>query len=285
MPPLSLVVCLFREGDLLERLLSHCAGCFDDLVVVHDGPDDTNVRAVVERNGGRFFERPRAYQQEPHWPFAWGEAKHDWILRLDADEFPSEALQDWLRAFRVSPDPAISGYTCVWPLWNGQKAITSTWPGGRNFLFNKHQVRQIGMVESTPVPDGRFEPLNLILHHQPKRKSFGVRNILFREQAYCWRRVIIQSLMGAPLELACWRWDSPEWPEGWETIRRHPLRSALVRLVWFPLCNARSHWKSERKIVLSNILNPGLHHFLLCVGYFWHSRVSKRRPANMSNQS
>lgn len=36
MPKISLVVCLYKERDLLERLLQHAEGCYDDLVVVHD---------------------------------------------------------------------------------------------------------------------------------------------------------------------------------------------------------------------------------------------------------
>ena len=269
MPAISLVICLFREGDLLERLLHHTQGCYDDLVVVHDGPDETNVRAVAERFGARFFERPRAFQQEPHWPFAWGEAKHDWILRLDADEFPSVELKEWFLNFKAGPDPdeSISGYTCIWPLWNGKRAATKNWPRGRDFLFHKQRVRFFGMVETGPIPDGRNEPLELILCHQPKRKSYGVRNIAFRRQAYDWRRVIAQSLMDKPTDLPCWRWDSPEWPPDWEKIRQHPLRTALFRLIWFPLCNARAHWKFERKVIVSDVLNPGLHHFFLGIAF------------------
>src|SRR5262245_27805195 len=106
MPALSLVVCVFHEGELLRRLLEKAAGCYDDLVVVHDGPDTTGVRTIVEGAGGKFFEGPRAHQQEPHWPLAWGKAAHDWILRLDADEYPGEELNEWLKKFRAGPEPA-----------------------------------------------------------------------------------------------------------------------------------------------------------------------------------
>src|SRR4051812_32393021 len=132
MPNLSLVVCVHLQRDLLERLIREAQGSYDDLVVVHDGPDTANLRAIVEPAGGRFFERPREHQQEPHWPFAWGQAKHDWILRLDADEFPDTEMKQWLREFRRAPEPsaAISGYSCVWPLWDGKRPITKKWPGG-----------------------------------------------------------------------------------------------------------------------------------------------------------
>src|SRR5258706_16364249 len=113
MPAVSLVVCLHQQRDLLERLLQKSAGCCDDLMVVHDGPDETDVRSLVEAAGGRFFERQCENQQEPHCPFAWGQAKQDGILKLDAEEFPAHELKLWVQAFRPPPEPgpATAGYT------------------------------------------------------------------------------------------------------------------------------------------------------------------------------
>src|ERR1700722_12835649 len=155
MPAISLVVCVHLQRDLLERLIRESQGCYDELLVLHDIPDAQNVREVVEAAGGRFFERPPAFLQEPHWPFAWGQAKNDWILRLDADEFPGAELKKWLQEFRRAPEPSaeVSGYTCIWPLWDGQRAITKKWPNGHVFLFNKQHVRFFGMCEMTPIPD------------------------------------------------------------------------------------------------------------------------------------
>ena len=265
MPPVSLVVCVSQDRELLERLLQRSAGCYDDLIVVHDGPDTAGVRAAAEAAGGSFFERPRAYQQEPHWPFAWGKAAHDWILRLDVDEFPGQELKAWLQEFRPRPEPAsaISGFTCIWPLWNGRKAVTRNWPSGRIFLFNKQRVRFFGMAETLPIPDSNYQALKLVLQHEPRRKSYGVRNILFRKQAYHWRRVIAQSLMGLPTELPCWRWTSPDWPAPWDSLRRQPIRHSLVSLFWFPLCQVKDMLRAGEVPRLSPCLNPGLLHFLL----------------------
>src|SRR5436190_7772726 len=231
MPAISLVVCLYKERDLLERLLQNAGACYDDLVVIHDGAENDStpiqfarkplmidysklevlaplpagyqepvspakaggVHELVSRHVGRYFEGPRAFQQEPHWPFAWSRARHDWILRFDVDEYPSKAMEVWLRDFRQRPEPnsGISGFTCIWPLWNGRKAVTKNWPGGRIFLFNKQRVRFFGMAEASPIPETGYAALNLILHHEPSRKSYGIRNILCRRQAYHWRRVIV----------------------------------------------------------------------------------------------
>ncbi len=148
----------------------------------------------------------------------WGQAKHDWILRLDADEFPGAEMKQWLHTFRHAPEPPpeISGYTCIWPLWNGSREVTKKWPPGRIFLFHRQRVRFFGMVEQMPVPDGIYQPLDFILRHQPERKSYGLHNILVREQAYLWRERIANSLLGKPTDLPCWRWESEEWPLGWE---------------------------------------------------------------------
>jgi hypothetical protein len=279
MPAISLVVCLYQQRELLERLLRESAGCYDDLVVVHDGPDTANVRTVAETAGGRFFERPHEFQQEPHWPFAWGQAKHDWILRLDADEFPSEEMKTWLREFRSAPEPPdeISGYTCIWPLWNKDHAVTKRWPQGREFLFNRQRVRFFGMVEQTPIPDVRYEPLDFILHHQPPgRTVFGVRNIILRKQAYHWRECIARSLLGKPTDLACWRWEDETWPLGWEQIRQRPLWTAFKRLVKGTLCGLRDQWLTERRFFPFAAIGGPLHHTLICFEFRRLQRAKNR---------
>jgi len=280
MPALSLVVCFYNQRDLLERLLRESADCYDDLVVVHDGPDEGGARSVVEAAGGRFFEGPHAFQQEPHWPFAFEQARCNWILRFDADEFPSDEMKMWLQKFRTAPEPAegISGYTCIWPLWDGQKVISEKYINGRIFLFDRRQVRFFGVVEQVVIPDGQFKPLDLVLHHQPKRKSYGVRNILLRKQYYRWRECIAQSLLGKPTDLPCWRWDSEVWPEDWEQIRRHPLRTGFSRLIRGTLRGLRDQWKLERRFFPAAALTGPLHHLMIGLAYWRLQRKSRSKP-------
>jgi hypothetical protein len=280
MPSVSLVVCVHCQRDLLERLLQHSAGCYDDLVVVHDGPDEDGVRFLVEQFGGRFFEKPHAYQQEPHWPFAWGVAEHDWVLRLDADEFPSEEMKSWLKRFRQSPEPAenISGYTCIWPLWNGQRMVSKKFPAGRLFLFHNQRVRYFGIPEMGPNPDGQYEAVDFILHHQPKRKSYGLHNVLVRKQAYHWRAVIAQSLLGKPTDLPSWRWESEAWPMMWEKIRRAPLRMAFESLMMEPLRSLRAQWWIDRHLYFEAAVNGALNHALICLKY-WQLRRKRDKES------
>jgi hypothetical protein len=317
MPPISLVVCLHKERDLLERLLHHVRDVCDDLVIVHDGKEfdagglppveppaltmaadygereaDAPVPAfyptpslpargdstheLVLRYGGRFFEGPRCYQQEPHWPFAWWQAKHDWILRLDGDEFPSEDLKRWLRKFRTAergPD-GLPGYTCIWPLWNGQRALDAPWPDGRIFLFHRRRVHFLGVVEMVPLADLSFEALPLVLHHVPLRKSYGYRNLLVRKQAYRWRRVIAASLLSTPEQLPRWRWQARDWPPPFAQMIRHPVRYSLNCLVRYPLRVLRPLIKHRLFRVLYSLPVSHWHHALTCWEYL---RLRRRR--------
>jgi hypothetical protein len=279
MPAISLVVCVREQRDLLDRLLREAQHCYDDLVVVHDGPDTGDVRSLVETAGGRFYERPLEHQQEPHWPFAWEQAKHNWILRLDADEFPSDQMKEWLQSFRHDPEPPadISGFTCAWPLWNGNQTVSKRWPGGRNFLFNRTRVRFFGMVEQVPVADDHFERLELTLHHRPRRKSYGLHNLLVRPQAYRWRERIAHSLLGYPTDLHCWRWNSESWPLNWEEIRRRPIRTLFRRLTRGTLRALRDQWKADRHVYPAAAVSGPIHHAMICLKYW---RLKKRHGEN-----
>ena len=287
MPPVSLVVCVHGERELLQRLLQVAVGCHDDLVVVHDGPDVKGLRAPVEAAGGRFFERPRLSQQEPHWPFAWGQAAHDWILRLDADEFPSEEMKIWLGNFRGGPAPvdAVSGFSCIWPLWNGRRAVTSRWPAGRIFLFHRERVRFFGMPEQVPVADGRYEAQDFVLHHQPERKTYGLRNLLTRKQAYRWRTHIAHALLDEPGKLICWRWEDRPWPQVWQDIRQHPVRTSLRRLTRGTLAGLRDQWRLENHLFPAAAISGPINHALIAFAYLCSRLVSARRELEPARQS
>jgi hypothetical protein len=281
MPAISLVVCVHLQRDLLERLLRESRDCYDELIVLHDIPDMQNARSVVEAAGGNFFERPPSFLQEPHWPFAWAQAKHDWILRFDADEFPSEEMKLWLREFRRAPEPPadISGFTCNWPLWDGEKAISKKWPGMRLFLFDKQRVRFFGMCEQAPIPDGKCLPLDLVLHHQPMgRKVSGFRNILVRTQSWRGADFIARCLLGKPTDLVCWRWKSENWPMAWEQIRQRPLWTAFKRLVKVTFRVLCDQWKAEKKFFPSTAISVSLHHAIICLKFWQLKQKTKTIP-------
>jgi len=351
MPAISLVVCLYKQRDLLERLLQHADGCYDDLVLIHDGPEDevrppidslgipgkaepyipttdpfasrnpnnpegtgivvpshlfpkmavdfsipgeadqgnafwrlktgvpkpNSIHELVGRYGGRTFEGVRQFTHEPHWPFAWSVCENDWVLLWDADEYPDENLRRWLKAFRegVEQYEGISGFTCIWPLWNGRSSPSLVWPDGRLFLINRKKVRYCGIGEFRPQPDTEYQSLDLILHHRPDRKSYGYRNSVLRKMPYLWRRKIALSLLKTPLQLPRWRWSSDQWPQPFAKMVESPvqygLSAALLTWRWV----AKSLWKHRLWRVLYSAPCAGWHHALICLDLLLLRKLQK----------
>jgi hypothetical protein len=273
MPQITVIVCVYGDRQPLSRLLARSADCYDELLVVHDGPDFEDVRSLVVQYGGRFVERPRAFSQEPHFPFAFGEATHDWILRLDSDEFPSTELRNWLIKFRHGAEPAsdVSVYQCIWPVWNGSKAITHGWPNKRTFLFHRHRIRWIGVSEHGALPDGRFIKVPLILCHEPKGASLGFRNIFGKKRTDRARKNNARALLDSPLDHPRWRYDSAEWPQDWQHVKDHPIVTGLWRLFFWPPRQALAMLLAGDLPRPSIFMHAGVFHATICFE-FWRQR-------------
>ncbi len=323
----------------MQRLLAHAGGCYDDLVVVHDGPESPptpwgpaikqvgrrapetlslqapgvppreiardyawlssklplppgyrrktgkaragSIHAVVNSYKGRFFEGPHCFQQEPHWPFAWWAAKNEWILRLDSDEYPSKEMKEWLMHFRKKPAPAesVSGFTCLWPLWDRQREYFLSLKEWRPFLFSKTRTRFIGMAEQSPIPCTRWLPTGLILHHQPPRKSFGLRNLIFRRRSYSWRMCIAFSLLLPPASLPRWNYQASEWPLYWEKIIRRPWATGLVRFARSLFRGLLAIRLKNTGVFLSDLFATATHQLLMAwtVGYIYLLKKTAQR--------
>jgi glycosyltransferase involved in cell wall biosynthesis len=105
--PLSVTVITLNEAGNIDACLQSVAWA-DDVVVVDSGStDDTAERAA--RRGARVIRRswPGNYADQKN--FAAGEAAHDWILSIDADERVTPALAAEIKAL-LATDPPLAGY-------------------------------------------------------------------------------------------------------------------------------------------------------------------------------
>ena len=284
MPRVSLVVCVFGDREPLSRLLERCAECYDELLVIHDGPDFQDVASLVSDYGGRFFARPRTFSQEPHFPFAFGAATNDWILRLDSDEFPSPELRQWLKEFRQAAPPPddVSGFQCKWPVWDGTKMVTRGWPNKRIFLFHRYRAQWIGVFEHGIIPEGRLVRLPLILCHQPTGRSHGLRNIFGKKRTQQARKNAARALLGSPLDHPRWRYDDQQWPAGWQQIKDHPILTAVRRLIFWPPRQAIAMLLAGDLPRPSAFAHAGVFNATLCFEY-WRQRRHHRNSSHVPN--
>lgn len=104
---ISACIITFNEADRIADCIASLAFC-DDIVVVDSGSTD-QTRAIAEGLGARVLQRPfdgfRSQKQ-----FAVDQARHDWVLCLDADERVSPELRAAIEAARAGGFAKAAGY-------------------------------------------------------------------------------------------------------------------------------------------------------------------------------
>ena len=106
-PGLSACIIAMNEEDRIGRCIDSLAFC--DEVVVVDSHSSDATREVAAAKGARVIERdwPGHVAQKE---YAIREARHDWVLCVDADEFLSPQLQAEVQALRERGFPESAGW-------------------------------------------------------------------------------------------------------------------------------------------------------------------------------
>lgn len=106
-PGLSACVITFNEADRIGACVDSLGFC-DEVVVVDSGSrDQTQARAAAA--GARVIEHAfSGYRSQK--AFAVQQARHDWVLCLDADERVSPALRQAIEAVRARGFAGAAGY-------------------------------------------------------------------------------------------------------------------------------------------------------------------------------
>lgn len=96
-PRISACVITLNEADRIGDCLASLAFC-DEAVVVDSGSRD-DTREIAAAHGARVIEHPfEGFRAQK--AFAVGQARHDWVLCLDADERITPALRASIEAAR-----------------------------------------------------------------------------------------------------------------------------------------------------------------------------------------
>lgn len=106
-PGLSACIITLNEADRIGACIASLAFC-DEVVVVDSGSAD-GTREIATHAGARVIEHAfEGYRAQKD--FAVKQARHDWVLCLDADERVTPALRDAIEAARDRGFAGAAGY-------------------------------------------------------------------------------------------------------------------------------------------------------------------------------
>jgi glycosyltransferase involved in cell wall biosynthesis len=213
-----------NEAAVVERCLASFADVVDEIVFVHDGECEDATLEIAERYGCRVFVRPLVGHAEASTVFAFEQARGEWILSIDADEFLSEPLREQLPQLVL--DPGINGYELLWRMWDGQRYFTENGPY-KLALFKRASVHLLGMihgVEHVDPPIGRIE---LQLEHRPQYNNLALATVVTKWRR--WARLNAREFLMPFEELPKFNWHaSSDWP------RRRRILNRLAPLLFLP---------------------------------------------------
>jgi glycosyltransferase involved in cell wall biosynthesis len=168
---ISACIVAYNEERVIERCLASLRGAVDEIVLVHDGPCTDRTLEIAAEHGARVFVREHAGHGEHHRPFAYEQARGEWVLRIDADEFLSDALRAELR--ELVRDTRADGFEFEWRMWDGTRYVTEGGPF-RLALMRRSTIRLLGLIQHAETVDGEVVRTDLLLEHRPLYNNFSL---------------------------------------------------------------------------------------------------------------
>ncbi|MBI4479668.1 MAG: glycosyltransferase family 2 protein [Acidobacteria bacterium] len=165
---ISAVIITLNEERNMDRALASLAAVADEVIVVDSGSTD-RTREIVERAGARFITHAwEGYAAQKN--FAASQARHDWVLSLDADEALSPELTAELTRLKQSGPGDAVGFTMPrLARFRGRWIRHSGWyPDPKLRLYDRRRGRWVGRYIHEHVEvNGPVRQLTADLHHFP----------------------------------------------------------------------------------------------------------------------
>jgi glycosyltransferase involved in cell wall biosynthesis len=244
--PRSVSACLVvrNEEAVIERCLQSLDGVVDEVVLVHDGECEDRTLEIAERHGCRIFMRPLVGHAEASTVFAFEQARGEWILSLDADEFLSDPLARGLR--ELIADGGVNGYELLWRMWDGERYITERGPY-KLALFRRARVHLLGTIHGVEVVDPPVRRVELQLEHRPRYNNFALRTVLTKWRR--WAQINAQEFVRPLAEAPRFNWQGQsEWPTRRRLLNR---LSPLLFAPYVPVVLLLNLWRER------NVYGPG----------------------------
>jgi glycosyltransferase involved in cell wall biosynthesis len=165
---ISACLAVHNEEAVIERCLRSLHGVVDEIVLVHDGECEDATLEIARAFGCRVFVQPHKSPEHQR-VFAYEQARGEWLMRIDADEFLSDELRANLRS--LAADQAANGHRFRWPLWDGERYITQN-GAPRLVMFRRAHTHVLGVPETSETVDPPIKNWPYVLEHRPLYNNF-----------------------------------------------------------------------------------------------------------------
>jgi glycosyltransferase involved in cell wall biosynthesis len=223
-PRVSACVVVHNEEPHIGRCLRSLEGLDAEILVVHDGPCQDRTLEIARDYTPHVFVRPFVGHAEHHRVFAYEQARGEWLLAIDADEYLSPQMAAVLPKLMARPD--VNAYEFVWPIWDGRGPLTSGGPR-RLALMRRSAIEFVGMIQNGPEVHGRVEGRSEVLHHQPSYNNFTWKSAVTKQRR--WARLHAEELTSDFSQFPTFNYSGPDrWP------RRRRVLNRLSPILAFP---------------------------------------------------
>jgi glycosyltransferase involved in cell wall biosynthesis len=207
-PTITACLVVRNEEPVIRRCLQSLTGVADEIVLVHDGPCQDRTVAIAEEFGCRVFVAEAVGNPEYHTVFAYQQARGEWLLTLDADEFLSQELAAAIP--ELVDQRTYAGWEFRWPMWDGQRYITRNGPYKLS-LFRRADTSLVGHLQSSEQVKGRVGRHEEVLHHQPLYNNFTLRSVTHKYRHWC--QIQAHELVSPYADLPKFNYSGPNrWP-------------------------------------------------------------------------
>ncbi len=171
MLPLSVLIIARNEEGLIVRAVSSCASFASEIIVIDAESTDATV-SRAQAAGARVVSRAwTGFGDQRN--FSLQQARHDWVLVLDADEAATPALENWLRDFFASDRNKSKpfGYKLKRAeYFLGRRIYGACWnPSFQDRFFVRDKAKYVGVIHEYPMVEGGFvcAPESALIEHNP----------------------------------------------------------------------------------------------------------------------
>ncbi len=166
-------VVVHNEESTLVRCLDSFQSIVDEIIIVHDGQCSDQSLEIANRYTKKVYVRDWKGTCEGHFNFIKDNARNDWIIIVDADEYFSDELREKLP--ELLSDEIVSCYELYWPTCyrDRQLKLGIDRKFYKRVMFRKKDVDFKGYLHESRKVSGIVKKIDIPLIHRPSSDIFS----------------------------------------------------------------------------------------------------------------